>query len=84
MFQSLKGGISRGCPENVGAARTLYDVVPRSLTPIKDTENVGRHQVLLVAAADGSEGLPPAIRLCFNHEVSMGPLTEKQKAEMLS
>lgn len=49
-----------------------------------DTENVGRHQVLLVAAADSSEGLPPAIRRCFSHEVSMGPLTEEQRAEMLS
>ena len=45
---------------------------------------MGRHQVLLVAAADSSEGLPPAIRRCFSHEVSMGPLTEEQRAEMLS
>ncbi|WRX11196.1 ATPase [Theobroma cacao] len=52
--------------------------------PVKDTGNVGRHQVMLVAAADGSEGLPPAIRRCFTHEVSMGPLTEEQRAEMLS
>ncbi|XWS76513.1 hypothetical protein CRYUN_Cryun01aG0182900 [Craigia yunnanensis] len=51
--------------------------------PIKDTEIVGRHQVLLVAAADRSEGLPPAIRR-FSHEVSIGPLTEEQRAEMLS
>lgn len=54
------------------------------MLPVKDTENVGRHQVLLVAAADSSEGLPPAIRRCFSHEVSMGPLTEEQRAEMLS
>ncbi|XP_017983752.1 PREDICTED: peroxisome biogenesis protein 6 isoform X2 [Theobroma cacao] len=52
--------------------------------PVKDTGNVGRHQVMLVAAADGSEGLPPAIRRCFTHEVSMDPLTEEQRAEMLS
>ncbi|XWS17674.1 hypothetical protein CRYUN_Cryun33cG0087900 [Craigia yunnanensis] len=26
------GGISRGCPENAGAAGTFYDAVPRSLT----------------------------------------------------
>nr|KJB23210.1 hypothetical protein B456_004G086800 [Gossypium raimondii] len=51
---------------------------------VKDSGNVGRHQVLLVAAADSSEGLPPAIRRCFSHEVSMGPLTEEQRAEMLS
>ena len=45
---------------------------------------MGRHQVLLVAVADHSEGLPLAIRCRFNHEVSMGPLTEEQRAEMLS
>ncbi|MBA0795746.1 hypothetical protein Gohar_006582, partial [Gossypium harknessii] len=54
------------------------------LAAVKDSGNVGRHQVLLVAAADSSEGLPPAIRRCFSHEVSMGPLTEEQRAEMLS
>ncbi|GMJ01088.1 peroxin 6 [Hibiscus trionum] len=51
---------------------------------VKDSGNVGRHQVLLVAAADSSEGLPPAIRRCFSHEIKMGPLTEEQRAEMLS
>uniref|UniRef100_A0A2P2LJ16 Uncharacterized protein MANES_16G076600 n=1 Tax=Rhizophora mucronata TaxID=61149 RepID=A0A2P2LJ16_RHIMU len=28
----VHGGSSRGCPENAGAAGTLYDAVPRSLT----------------------------------------------------
>ncbi|GMI97958.1 hypothetical protein like AT5G11700 [Hibiscus trionum] len=28
----VHGGASRGCPENAGAAGTLYDAVPRSLT----------------------------------------------------
>ncbi|KAJ9547632.1 hypothetical protein OSB04_020175 [Centaurea solstitialis] len=42
------------------------------------------HPVLLVAAADSSEGLPPTIRRCFSHEVKMGPLTEEQRVEMLS
>ncbi|GKV04957.1 hypothetical protein SLEP1_g17034 [Rubroshorea leprosula] len=51
---------------------------------VKDAGNIGRHQVLLVAAADSSEGLPPSVRRCFSHEVSMGPLTEEQRAEMLS
>lgn len=46
--------------------------------------NVQRHQVLLVAAADASEGLPPTIRRCFSHEISMGPLTEDQRVKMLS
>ncbi|GMN38088.1 hypothetical protein TIFTF001_007343 [Ficus carica] len=46
--------------------------------------NIQRHQVLLVAAADASEGLPPTIRRCFSHEISMGPLTEDQRVKMLS
>ncbi|KAL5561531.1 hypothetical protein UlMin_031278 [Ulmus minor] len=46
-------------------------------------EKIHRHQVLLVAAADGSEGLPPTIRRCFSHEISMGPLSEEQRARML-
>lgn len=51
---------------------------------VKDGGKISRHQVLLVAAADSSEGLPPAIRRCFSHEISMGPLTEEQRVEMLS
>lgn len=50
----------------------------------KDVGKVRRHRVLLVAAADSSEGLPPTIRRCFSHEISMGPLTEEQRVEMLS
>lgn len=50
----------------------------------KGAERTNRHPVLLIAAADSSEGLPPAIRRCFSHEVSMGPLTEEQRVEMLS
>ncbi|KAI7747693.1 hypothetical protein M8C21_029031 [Ambrosia artemisiifolia] len=42
------------------------------------------HPVLLVAAADNSDGLPPTIRRCFSHEMKMGPLTEEQRVEMLS
>lgn len=50
----------------------------------KDGGRISRHRVFLVAAADSSEGLPPAIRRCFSHEISMGPLTEEQRVEMLS
>ncbi|KAK2980628.1 hypothetical protein RJ640_011436 [Escallonia rubra] len=50
----------------------------------KDAGKIYRHQVLLVAAADSSEGLPPTIRRRFSHEISMGPLTEEQRIEMLS
>ncbi|KAL7603011.1 hypothetical protein Lser_V15G16534 [Lactuca serriola] len=42
------------------------------------------HPVLLVAAADNSEGLPPTIRCCFSHEMKMGGLTEDQRVQMLS
>lgn len=45
---------------------------------------IDRHQVLLVAAADESEGLPPTIRRCFSHEISMGSMTEEQRSRMLS
>jgi len=50
---------------------------------VKDTGKI-RHQVLLVATAESSEGLPPTVRRCFSHEISMGPLTEEHRAEMLS
>ncbi|XP_031100512.1 peroxisome biogenesis protein 6 [Ipomoea triloba] len=42
------------------------------------------HPVLFIAAADSSEGLPPTIRRCFSHEISMAPLTEEQRKEMMS
>lgn len=51
---------------------------------LKDAGYSGRDQVLLVAAADSTEGLPPTIRRCFSHEISMSSLTEEQRAEMLS
>ncbi|CAK8543058.1 unnamed protein product [Lathyrus sativus] len=49
----------------------------------KNAEKTSGHQVLLIAAADSSEGLPSTIRRCFSHETKMGPLTEEQRAEML-
>lgn len=49
-----------------------------------DAGKIGRHRVLLVAAADSSEGLPPTIRRCFSHEMSMGPLNEEQRVKMVS
>ncbi|XP_022876583.1 peroxisome biogenesis protein 6 isoform X2 [Olea europaea var. sylvestris] len=50
----------------------------------KVAERINGHPVLLVAAADSSEGLPPTIRRCFSHEISMGPLTEEQRIQLLS
>ncbi|KAH0660381.1 hypothetical protein KY289_029129 [Solanum tuberosum] len=51
---------------------------------VKFAQPVNRHPVLLVAAADSPEGLPPTIRRCFSHEISMDPLNEEQRKEMLS
>ncbi|KAF7818233.1 peroxisome biogenesis protein 6 [Senna tora] len=50
----------------------------------KSAEKTSGHQILLIAAAVSSEGLPPTIRRCFSHEINMGPLTEEQRTEMLS
>lgn len=50
----------------------------------KDSKRIYKHHLLLVAAADSSEGLPPTIRRCFSHEITMGPLTEEQRIQMLS
>ncbi|KAL0371415.1 UNVERIFIED_CONTAM: Peroxisome biogenesis protein 6 [Sesamum angustifolium] len=51
---------------------------------LKVTEMINQHPVLLVAAADSTEGLPPTIRRCFSHEIKVGPLTEEQRFQLLS
>lgn len=51
---------------------------------MKQPGNTYAHKVFLVATADSTEGLPPTIRRCFSHEITMGPLTEEQRVEMLS
>ncbi|KAK6115023.1 hypothetical protein DH2020_007292 [Rehmannia glutinosa] len=51
---------------------------------LKVTEMINQHPVLLVAAADNSEGLPPTIRRCFTHEIKMGALNEEQRLQLLS
>ncbi|WCJ21387.1 Peroxisomal biogenesis factor 6 [Euphorbia peplus] len=56
----------------------------RSDLPVKDIGRKSRHPVLLVAASESSEGIPPVVRRCFSHEISMGSLTEEQRVEMLS
>ncbi|KAK9142986.1 hypothetical protein Syun_012386 [Stephania yunnanensis] len=50
----------------------------------KDAERTYCHQLLLVAVADSSEGLPSSIIRCFSNEISMGPLSEEQRMELLS
>ncbi|KAL8548573.1 hypothetical protein ACS0TY_007751 [Phlomoides rotata] len=51
---------------------------------LKFSEMTNQHPVLLVAAADNSEGLPPTIRRCFSHEIKVGPLNEEQRSQLLS
>ncbi|XP_057805197.1 peroxisomal ATPase PEX6 [Salvia miltiorrhiza] len=53
-------------------------------SPLKVTAMINQHPVLLVAAADSSEGLPPIIRRCFSHEIKMGTLNEEQRSQLLS
>lgn len=50
----------------------------------KISEMTNQHPVLLIAAADNSEGLPPNIRRCFSHEIKVGPLDEEQRSQLLS
>ncbi|XP_010249705.1 PREDICTED: peroxisome biogenesis protein 6 isoform X2 [Nelumbo nucifera] len=84
--------------DQVGIASEIASVIREFTEPISKDKNshAGEkangvfserefaHQVLLVATGDGSDGLPPSIRRCFSHEISMGPLNEEQKFEMLS
>ncbi|XP_073292161.1 peroxisomal ATPase PEX6 isoform X2 [Primulina huaijiensis] len=51
---------------------------------LKIDETINCHPVILIAAADSSEGLPPTIRRCFSHEIKMGALSEKQRLQLLS
>ncbi|KAH7425798.1 hypothetical protein KP509_11G072000 [Ceratopteris richardii] len=39
--------------------------------------------VLVVAAAESTEGLPPLLRRCFTHEFKLQPPDEEQRAELL-
>lgn len=48
-----------------------------------EAERLSKHPVLLIAVADSSEGLQPPIRRCFSHEISLGPLTEEHRANLL-
>ncbi|XP_021837642.2 peroxisomal ATPase PEX6 isoform X3 [Spinacia oleracea] len=47
-------------------------------------ERIRRPQVLLIAATESTEGLPPAIRRCFSHELNLEPLTEEDRAQILT
>ncbi|KAK1307677.1 Peroxisome biogenesis protein 6 [Acorus calamus] len=51
---------------------------------VLQSERMNCHQILLIATADSPEGLPLSIRRCFSHEISMKPLNETQRDEMMS
>ncbi|EHA8588041.1 hypothetical protein COCNU_scaffold003979G000020 [Cocos nucifera] len=60
-----------------------YSIIPL-IQYLVEAERVSSHRVLLVAAADTSEGLQPPIRRCFSHDISMSSLSEAQRINMLS
>ncbi|CAI0447662.1 unnamed protein product [Linum tenue] len=84
--------------DHIGLTSEVASVIREFTEPGAQTENyedrsnqnlpleykMKQHQVLLVAASESSEGLPPIIRRCFSHEISMGPLSEEQRTEMFS
>ncbi|XP_041004972.1 peroxisome biogenesis protein 6 isoform X2 [Juglans microcarpa x Juglans regia] len=92
VFRDL--GSHEGSPnDQLGVTSEVASVIRKYTEPVNEDDgtnskgepNGGFHmKVLLVAAADSSEGLPSTIRRCFSHEISMGPLTEEQRVEMLS
>ncbi|KAB2616220.1 peroxisome biogenesis protein 6 [Pyrus ussuriensis x Pyrus communis] len=91
VFRNL--GSQEGLPgDQVGITSEMASLIKEFTEPISDDgdmDSEGKHngdidagkrrRVLLIAAADSSQGLPPTIRCCFSHEISMGPLTEEQR-----
>ncbi|KAL2931910.1 Peroxisome biogenesis protein 6 [Bienertia sinuspersici] len=53
-------------------------------TKLKSVERIRRPKAFLIAATESTEGLPPAIRRCFSHELNLAPLTEEERAKMLT
>lgn len=51
---------------------------------LKSVGAIRQPRVLLVAATESTEGLPTAIRRCFSHELNLAPLTEEERAKMLT
>ncbi|KAL6843696.1 hypothetical protein ACP4OV_026267 [Aristida adscensionis] len=49
-----------------------------------EPECVNSHQVILVATADSSEGMPQSIRRCFRHEIDMKTMNEEQRRKLIS
>ncbi|KAK9733644.1 hypothetical protein RND81_04G081200 [Saponaria officinalis] len=50
----------------------------------KSNDLVRRSRVFLVAAIENTEGLPLAIRRCFTHELSLSPLSDEERAEVIN
>ncbi|XP_021740626.1 peroxisome biogenesis protein 6-like isoform X2 [Chenopodium quinoa] len=53
-------------------------------SPLQSAERIRRPQVLLIAVTESTEGLPPTVRRCFSHELNLEPLTEEERAKMLT
>lgn len=51
---------------------------------LKSAGRIRWPHVLLVAATESTEGLPSAIRRCFSHELNLDPLTEEERAKMIT
>ncbi|MQL74644.1 hypothetical protein Taro_006998 [Colocasia esculenta] len=90
-FSSNDGSSS----DQVGITSEIASVIREFTEPLAEDEEqlpyyiskdgfTNRHRILLVAASDTSEGLQPSIRRCFSHELSLSPLTESQRVDMLS
>ncbi|XP_021726479.1 peroxisome biogenesis protein 6-like isoform X2 [Chenopodium quinoa] len=52
--------------------------------PLQSAERIRRPRVLLIAVTESTEGLPPTVRRCFSHELNLEPLTEEERAKMLT
>ncbi|XP_057544684.1 peroxisomal ATPase PEX6 isoform X2 [Amaranthus tricolor] len=68
----------------VMAEENSYEEKLNGVPQLKSVGAIRQPWVLLVAAAESTEGLPPAIRRCFSHELNLAPLTEEERAKMLT
>ncbi|CAN1354385.1 Peroxisome biogenesis protein 6 [Linum perenne] len=83
-LMSEVASVIREFTEPGGESEDYEDRSNHNLVSFNSYSYKKKPQVLLVAAAESSEGLPPIVRRCFSHEISMGPLSEEQRAEMFS
>ncbi|CAO2823874.1 unnamed protein product [Amaranthus hypochondriacus] len=68
----------------VMAEENSYEEKLNGVPQLKSVGAIRQPRVLLVAATESTEGLPTAIRRCFSHELNLAPLTEEERAKMLT